>query len=56
LYYTLQREGRSLSIRDEEPDEPSIEQLESMDRPPPDYIQEMSDYYYHHFVGKVNPL
>jgi len=57
MFYTLQREGRSPSIRDVgEPSQPSMEQLESMERPPPDYIQEMSDYYYHHYVGKVNPL
>ena len=57
LLYTLEREGRSLSRREAgEPDQPSMDQLESMERPPPDYIKQMSDYYYHHFVGKVNAL
>jgi len=31
----------------------SVEEIESLDRPPSDYIKGMSDYYYKHYVGKV---
>ena len=36
-----------------EPIQPSQEELESMDSPPSDFIKEMKDFYYHHYVGKV---
>jgi len=54
LMYTQQREGRSPSTREiGKPDIPSMEQLQSTESPPPDYIQEMSYYFYHHYVGKL---
>ena len=36
-----------------EPQPPSMEQLESMERPPPDYMKQYSDFYHHHYFGQV---
>jgi hypothetical protein len=57
LLYTIPRKGRSPSVKElGEPVEPSMEQLENMERPLPYFIQEMSDCFFHHFVGEVNVL
>jgi hypothetical protein len=36
-----------------EPKPPSMEQLESMEKPPPNYVQQCSDFYNHNYVGQV---
>ena len=40
-------------VHEEHSIQPSIEELQSMNSPPPDFIHEMKDYYNHHCVGKV---
>ena len=37
----------------EEPTPPSNEELESLDRPPADFVHAMTDYNYTSFVGDV---
>ena len=32
---------------------PSMEELESMEKPPPNFLQEQSDFYFHNYVGQV---
>lgn len=57
LYYHMNRIDHDVSNRDDgEPVPPSIEELESLDKPPADYIKCMSDYFYHHYVGQVKAL
>ena len=36
-----------------QPNMSSVEEIESLDRPPSDCIKVMSDYYYHHYEGNV---
>ena len=51
MYYTA---PRIELIRDsEEPQPPSLQELESLEKPPPDYTKQLSDYYNHNFVGQV---
>jgi hypothetical protein len=55
LYYPAPRVGRSLHDRAAgEPQPPSLEELASMEGPPPDINKQISDYYFHHFVGEVS--
>ena len=45
---------RSVFDKDaEEPDPPSLEELESMDKPPSDYQHDLTDFYFHSYVGQV---
>lgn len=56
LYYSMIKdENATPPFRKDkdEPEPPSMEELESMERPPPDYVQQHSDYYHHHYVGQV---
>ena len=57
LYYTRPKKHRFVMNRDrhrhEEPEKPTKEMLESTFCPPPNFIHEMSDFYYHHYVGQV---
>ena len=39
-----------------EPDPPSLEELESMDKPPSDYQHDFTDFYFHSYVYQVMPL
>jgi hypothetical protein len=51
MYYTA---PRIELIRDsEEPQQLSLQELESLEKPPPDYTQQLLDYYNHNFVGQV---
>ena len=50
LYYYVRRTDRTNM---EEPTSPSLAELESMDRPPPDYFAIQSDYNNRHFIGQV---
>jgi hypothetical protein len=55
LYYPIRRIDHDVLNRDSgEPVPPSMEDLESLVKPPADYIKGMSDYYYHQYVGQVN--
>ena len=57
MYYVKPKEGRSIANRGfDEPEEPSMECLRSTATPPPIFIAEMSDYYYHHYIGQVCDL
>jgi len=52
MYNTLPKEGRTIYDKDiDEPKLSSLEMLHSKKSPPPKYVSEMSDYYYHHYVG-----
>lgn len=54
LYYTEEKQGLDPNaMEDDEPQKPSLEVLGSLELPPPDYIQEMSDFFYHQYVGQV---
>ena len=54
ILYNKKRNGRDVSNRDSgEPIQPSMADLESLDNPPADFIKEMSDYYYHQYIGQV---
>ena len=50
MYYYVRRTDRTNL---QQPRIPSLAELESMDRPPPDYFASQSDYNYRHFVGQV---
>ncbi len=53
----MSRIEHDVSNRDDgEPVSPSMEDLESLDKPPADYITRMFDYFYHHYVGQVKAL
>ena len=53
----MSRIDHDVSNRDDgEPVPPSMEDLESLDKPRADYIKDMSDYFYHHYVGQVKAL
>ena len=39
--------------QEEHPIQPSNEELQSMNSPPPDFTHEMQEYYNNHYVGKV---
>ncbi len=50
----MPKEGISPANADfDAPQQPSIECLKSTKSPPPDFITQMSDYYYHHYIGQV---
>ena len=54
-YYTVPNHGRDEHSRDSgEPQPPSLAELESMEKPPPDYDQQISYYHYHHCVGQFS--
>ena len=51
MYYVR---PRSVFDKDaEEPNPPSLEELESMDKPPSDYQHDFTDFYFHSYVGQV---
>jgi hypothetical protein len=52
VYWSYARKKGEL-VQAEMPIEPSMEKLQSMDKPPTDFIHDMQDYYNHHSVGKV---
>ena len=55
LYYSAPRYGMSVYNRDAgELQPPSLDELESMGSPPLGLQQNISDYYYHPYVGQVN--
>jgi hypothetical protein len=57
MYYVMPKEGRSRANADfDEPQQPSMECLQSTKSPPPNFIAQMSDYYYHHYIGQVRDL
>ena len=54
LYYPISRIDHDVSNKDSgEPVPPSMENLESLVRPPADHIKGMYDYYYHQYIGQV---
>jgi hypothetical protein len=54
MYFSMPRDGRDISNRDiDEPELPPLEMLQSTESPPPICVNEMADYYYHHYVGQV---
>ena len=55
LYYTVPKHGRDEHNMDSGgPQPPSLAELESMEKPPPEYDQQILDYYYHHYLGQVS--
>ena len=54
MYYSKNRCQMSDSNMEcEQPKESPLSELESMDTPPSDYIKQMKNFYYHHYVGQV---
>ena len=56
MYYKVKKSKYSVppfTIGMIEPNPPSMEQLESMEKPPPNYLQELSDFYHHNYEVQV---
>lgn len=51
MYYSKAR--TSYQNDEEEPTPPPLDELESLDKPPTDFVHEMTDFYYTSFVGEV---
>jgi hypothetical protein len=57
MYYVMPKEDRTVADKDsDEPERPSIECLQSTKSAPPNLISQMSDFFYHHYIGQVRDL
>ena len=57
MYYSVAKHDNSKFTRDDgEPTEPSMAELGRTDKPPPNWVQQLRDYYNQHFVGQVSIL
>ena len=55
LYYIIPKHDRADNNKGTGgPQPPFLAKLESMEKPPPDYDKQISDYNYDHFVGQIS--